>query len=594
MLEVICVFGFVITSCVQGCCYPQGDQDVNPSLRLSKENATEQTLPPKRGFNIFRFRPDYLERQYGDFPESERLQMLQEAKKMFYFGYDNYMKHAFPKDELNPIHCNGRGPDHQNPDNWNINDILGDYSLTLVESLDMLAILGNFSEFQRAVELIKNFVDFDKNSTVQVFEATIRVIGSLLSAHLLMEDKKQPFGSLKPHWYDGELLGLARELGTRLLPAFEFSPTGLPYPRVNLQTGVPKGWLNDTCTAGAGSLVLEFGILSRLSGDPTFEASARRANRALWNLRSPKTQLFGNVVNVESGKWVGHMSGVGAGIDSFYEYLLKTYIMFGNHEDLEMFQQAYDTIKKYLRKGRNKCNEGYGDHPLYVNVHMDNGAVATAWIDALQAAFPAVQVLAGDVEEAICQQALYFGIWRLYNVLPERFDWQRIAPSVLFYPLRPELVESTYFLYQATKSPFYLHVGRDILENLNTHTRAQCGYATVHSVLDKSLEDRMESFFLSETCKYLYLLFDTDHYINRHLEEYLFSTEGHVFRLTEFLRVQDPLLQEASHSMNPLVTPKLNSSVPLHCEQVPPERKYLLPLQSKYLAQLNAALGLPY
>ena len=57
------------------------------------------------------------------------------------------------------------------------------------------------------------------------------------------------------------------------------------------------------------------------------------------------------MVNVESGKWIGHMSGVGAGIDSFFEYLLKTYIMFGNHEDLEMFQQAYDAIKKYLRKG---------------------------------------------------------------------------------------------------------------------------------------------------------------------------------------------------------------------------------------------------
>lgn len=46
----------------------------------------------------------------------------------------------------------------------------------------------------------------------------------------------------------------------------------------------------------------------------------------------------------------------------------------------------------------------------------------------------------------------------------------------------------------------------DILQSLNNFTRAECGYATVHSVLDKSLEDRMESFFLSETCKYLYLV----------------------------------------------------------------------------------------
>ena len=59
---------------------------------------------------------------------------------------------------------------------------------------------------------------------------------------------------------------------------------------------------------------------------------------------------------------------------------------------------------------------------------------------------------------------------------------------------------------QATKNPFYLHVGREIVQSLNMYTKARCGYATVHDVLDMSLEDRMESFFLSETCKYLYLV----------------------------------------------------------------------------------------
>lgn len=80
------------------------------------------------------------------------------------------------------------------------------------------------------------------------------------------------------------------------------------------------------------------------------------------------------------------------------------------------------------------------------------------------------------------------------------------APDVFFYPLRPELAESTYMLYRATQNPFYLHVGRDILQSLNAFTRVKCGYATVHNVVDKSLEDRMESFFLSETTKYLFLV----------------------------------------------------------------------------------------
>ena len=58
------------------------------------------------------------------------------------------------------------------------------------------------------------------------------------------------------------------------------------------------------------------------------------------------------------------------------------------------------------------------------------------------------KVLAGDLEEAICTHAVYYSIWRRYGALPERFDWHSKTPNVKFYPLRPELVESTYLLYQ--------------------------------------------------------------------------------------------------------------------------------------------------
>ena len=85
----------------------------------------------------------------------------------------------------------------------------------------------------------------------------------------------------------------------------------------------------------------------------------------------------------------------------------------------------------------------------------------------------ASQVLYGDIDEAICSHAIYHAIWRRYGALPERYNYQLKAPDVSFYPLRPELVESTYVLYQATKNPFYLHVGKDILESLNKHAKAK-------------------------------------------------------------------------------------------------------------------------
>ena len=75
--------------------------------------------------------------------------MLDETRQMFTFGYDSYMKYAFPLDELDPIHCTGRGPDYENPSNININDVLGDYSLGTLTLIGMrqgtftpLVILG--------------------------------------------------------------------------------------------------------------------------------------------------------------------------------------------------------------------------------------------------------------------------------------------------------------------------------------------------------------------------------------------------------------------------------------------------------------------
>lgn len=531
--------------------------------------------------------------KYGHFSERERLEMLEETKKMFYFGYDNYMRYAFPKDELNPIHCNGRGPDRENPSNININDVLGDYSLTLVETLDTLAVMGNASEFQRAVQLVIDYVSFNTDNVVQVFEATIRVLGSLLSAHLIITDPQKPFGNLAPPHYDGQLLSLAHDLAARLLPAFEDTATGIPYPRVNLSKGVSPQCINETCTAGAGTLLLEFGVLSRLLGDPVYEFYASQAVKMLWKYRSNVTGLLGNVINIQTGEWVGKMSGLGAGLDSFYEYLMKSYILFGEEEYFRMFNESYETIKFHMRKGRHRCNSGDGVPPIYVNVNMMTGEMANTWIDALQAAWPGVQVLSGDLEEAICSHALYYSIWRKYGALPERYNWQLRAPDVLFYPLRPELVESTYFLYRATRNPFYLHVGRDILTSIATHAKAKCGYGTLHDVNTKELEDRMESFFLSETCKYLYLLFDKDNHVNKALAKYLFTTEGHLFPIDGRWR-RKPWEEEnpskgRGNGMPATVDARYNRS---NCDPVSTESRYFLPVRSAYFEQLEESVGL--
>ena len=100
-----------------------------------------------------------------------------------------------------------------------------------------------------------------------MFEANIRVLGGLLAAHLLIEDERNTFGNLEPDWYTGDLLTLAHDLADRLLMAFDDeTDTGIPHPRVHLQDGVPSDGKKVSNSAGAGSLILEFGNLSLIFG----------------------------------------------------------------------------------------------------------------------------------------------------------------------------------------------------------------------------------------------------------------------------------------------------------------------------------------
>lgn len=98
----------------------------------------------------------------------------------------------------------------------------------MVDALDTLYILGNYSEFDRAVDEVIRNVDFVIDRNVSVFETNIRMVGGLLSAHIFAEERnsRRAVNSSSP--YGGELLEMAKDLADRLLPAFD-TPTGIPY-----------------------------------------------------------------------------------------------------------------------------------------------------------------------------------------------------------------------------------------------------------------------------------------------------------------------------------------------------------------------------
>ncbi|GBG26883.1 Mannosyl-oligosaccharide alpha-1,2-mannosidase [Hondaea fermentalgiana] len=472
--------------------------------------------------------------------------LREQTGRMLDHAFGNYMDHAYPWDELKPLSCSGRRWDRR--ERGTIDDTLGGFSLTLIDALDSLAVMGRYEAFYDSVDLVRRDVSFDRDVTVSVFETTIRVLGGLLSAHLLLENGTVP--QAPQDWaYKGELLDLAVDLGERLLPAFE-TATGIPYHRVNLLRGVEPRETTFTCTAAAGTLLMEFGLLSRLSARPEFEAKARRAMLALWNRKHPDTGLVGNTICVRTGKWQHAKTGSGPGVDSFFEYLLKAGILLedpaspfvsesepkGESPRLlqNAFAEALESVEEHLAFG-----------PWHIEVDMNVGKTQPMrfGVSALQAFWPGLFASIDRLESAEESFDAFYGLWRAHGAMPEDFDLlaRRTSQYGHGYYLRPELAESTMILFQKTGQRKYVEAAARILNDIETRCRVPCGYSSLRDVSAKTAagnhEDRMDSYFIAETLKYLYIVFDmaarNSTRVSMLGEAPLFTTEGHLLFLKQ-------------------------------------------------------------
>ena len=438
---------------------------------------------------------------------------LKRTREMFYRGYDAYMTHALPDAELRPLSCTGG--------NF---DLVKVPMVTLIDTLDTLVIMGDYEEFRRAVWLVgRNIHDFDIDVNISVFETTIRVLGGLLSAHMMAIDPKLGIygggGSIKvPEPYDGRLLELAKDLGIRMLPAFD-TITGIPYGTVNLRLGVPKGETEIASTAGAGTLLIEFEVLSRLTGDKSFGDAAMKATKALYDRRS-SIGLLGKHIHTRTGKWFESVSGIGSNSDSFYEYLLKSYLLFRDNSLYGMFVETYHAVKEHVQHG-----------DWFSDVDMFSGKSRRHRSEMLQAFWPGIEAILGLCSSSAQLLNAFYAIWNDMGLYPEEFDYVQWKPGKVpneaLYLLRPELIESTYHHYRVTKDKSWIGAGIKFLSAVDSTTRTNCGHASVKNIATGELVDSMPSFFLSETCKYLYLLFDSNSFI--HDRAYIFSTEAHPF-----------------------------------------------------------------
>ena len=341
-----------------------------------------------------------------------------EVKNEFKRSWEAYKKYAWGHDVLKPI--------TKSHSDW--------YAQTLhispIDAYSTMKVMGLDDEANEVYKYVLDSVDFDKDLFVKTFEVNIRILGGLLAMYQYTDDPK--------------ILALAEDFGTRMLPAFE-SPTGMPYYWVNLKTGEVKG--ADINVAEGGSYTFEMGILSHFTGNAVFYEKAKRATKAIFDRRS-EIGLIGERTNVETGEWTDERSHIGCCIDSYYEYMYKSWLLFGDEELKEMWDISLEAINKYIA-------ENFDGNLWYAQVNMITGEVMNRIVTLYDAYFPGVLALNNDIERAEKNQASWNQLWNKNGLEPMVYDYGLDSITGPNYDLNPEIIESAWYLYEITGKEKY-------------------------------------------------------------------------------------------------------------------------------------------
>ncbi|KAK7049278.1 mannosyl-oligosaccharide alpha-1,2-mannosidase [Paramarasmius palmivorus] len=431
----------------------------------------------------------------------------------------------------------------------------------IVDSLDTMHLMGLRSEYNRARKWIMDELSFDKNGMYITFEITIRVLGGLLSAYFLTSD---------PLYRDRAI-----DLGERILPAFN-TPSGLPVSYVNLaksketQTGM-SGALGNI--AEVASLQLEFKYLAEVAKNETFWRKAENV-MAVVNQALPEDGLAPISIDVYGGKFMDSEIRLGSRGDSYYEYLLKQYLQTERTEPIykKMYDIAMKSVQEKMVKKTPTKKLTY-IAPLTPQRLLKGGKTwSTGNRQEHLVCFLAGSLMLGATTSGALSQKVSV------PPLPEeltpqgRRDWQTgvelletcmrthetatgLSPEIVTfgmdpdgsdrdwyiqdskggtpvydarYMLRPETVESLFIAFRLTGDPRYRDYAWNIFSAIEKHCRfSEGGYLTVLHVDQTPVQhfDQMETFIMSETLKYLYLIFGDSSVLP--LNEVVFNTEAH-------------------------------------------------------------------
>ncbi|ROT38442.1 alpha-1,2-mannosidase from Trichoderma Reesei [Sodiomyces alkalinus F11] len=479
------------------------------------------------------------------------------VKDAYLISWNGYYDHAFPDDTLQPV------------TNGSVND-RSSWGVTAVDSLSAAIIFQDAESVNQILEFIPtiDFTTTRRSEFFSLFETNIRYVGGLLSAYdLLSLPQYRNLPENKTHVET--LLKQAVSLGNALKFAFD-TPSGVPDPSIQLNPAPRRSGALTNNIAEAGTLVLEWTRLSDLTGDPSYAALAQKAESYILHPAPPSAEPFpglvGTHLRIADGRFTDTSGGWSGLTDSFYEYLIKMYLydpdQFAFYK--ERWMAAADSTMRYLvshpstRQDITFLSLYRGTTTIPVSTHLASFAGGNFILGGL---------LLNETKYVDFGLRLAESYYQTYRgtatgIGPEAFRWFDNAkpPSgdntppptaedaasyasagfwatARQYILRPETVESLYHAYRATGDAKYQDMAWRAFRDVARAARvggAYAGLADVTGADGGRFLDRMESFWITETLKYLYLLFTEDSEIQVQAGRpnmWVYGTEAQPYRI---------------------------------------------------------------
>jgi mannosyl-oligosaccharide alpha-1,2-mannosidase len=417
------------------------------------------------------------------------------VRNEFLRGWNGYKRFAFGRDEVHPV--SGTASEF----------FAGGHpvGLSIVEALDTLYVMELDTELATATSWVQSNLSFDIDANFHVFEAIIRLVGGLLAGYLCT---KQSF-----------LLTKARDIADRLLPAFTKSPTGIPFTQVNLRTGAVSG--NTPPLAEVGTNILEFGVLSNLTGDRKYFNAAKKAYQATISRRS-SLNLLGTTIDT-NGNWRDSTdTAPNPPVDSFYEYLWGGFVLFGDQDLRNWYNMLVGAINS-------RMIDRVNGQLWYKQVDFRTGQTRGRRQSELAAFWAGLLGKAGDLNDGTA----YFNSWTAvankYKLIPDNVSYPTLSGSG-GNALRPEYANSAFDLYRLTLDQTYRNAAWQYFLAMRANQRVSRGYTVVNDVTTSPMPkgDHTPAYWFAENMKYLYLTFAAAprfDYVNGYL-----STEGRILR----------------------------------------------------------------